>query len=351
MFVTRFGGARTRGHDKFSSMPPGMEFVMGFPVISPIIVKELSEKPGAPAPDEFCDVVVSSYAIEYAPMLNNESVVRKLMEKKDILEYNMVNLDDENSAPFIEQSKAIAEAHPITQYYWQMRMLIMTTLQNREVNLEKRFLLLNYAMKIIQNLIDGGQQSLIPQFVGQFTAPENDLDKVLEYFKDIRPSPGYSLADGISLLKSLTVPGPAYKEVLGKVYKSLGVSGPETLKLMDLKKYLEMRKRYSDLAAGEKSHYIENAAISYVWTFSLPFATPDYNFWEHFVFFCTLYNALKVLITCTCPDGDDEKFVKAITAFDSAVRATGDKLISMVINSTRNSGQNNNGDMAILAVS
>lgn len=328
-----------------------MELIMGFPVISPAIVKELSEQLKPLAPDEFCDVVVSPYAVEYAPMLNNEDVVRKLMEQKDTLEYSMITLSDEHSETFIEQSKAITDAYPITKYYWQMRTLFMTVLQNREVNLENRFLLLNYAVKTIQNMIDKGQDNLVPQFIMQFTDPENDTGKVLEYFKDIRPNPGYSLADGISLLKSLTKPNAAYKESLNTVYKTLGVSGPETLKMMDIKKYLGNRKQYSDFAEGEKSSYIENIAISYVWTFSLPFANPNYNFWEHFVFFCTLYNAFKVMITCCAPDGDDDKFVKTVTAFDSAVRATGGNLINMVINSTKNTGQNNNGDMAILVMS
>lgn len=324
---------------------------MGFPVISPVIVKELTEQLKPIKAEDFCDIIVSPYALECAPMLNNENVVRKLMEKKDTLEYDMITLDDEQSEMFVEQSKAIAEAHPITVYYWQMRTLFMTVLQNKEVNVENRFLLLNYAVKTIQNMLDKGQPDLVPQFIAQFGAPENDTAKVLEYFKDIRANPGYSLADGISLLKSLTKPNAAYKEALNTVYKTLGVSGPETLKLMDIKKYLGNRKLYSELASGEKSHYIENIAISYVWTFSLPFANPNYNFWDHFVFFCTLYNALKVLLTCCAPDGDDEKFVKAVTAFDSAVRATGGKLITTVINSAKSSGQNNNGDMAILVMS
>lgn len=324
---------------------------MGFPVISPAIVKELAEQLKPLSPDEFCDAVVSPYAVEYAPILSNAEVVRKLMETKEPLAYNMITLEDEQSQQLVAQSNAISEAHPITQYYWQMRMLFMGVLQNRDINFEKRFLLLNYSVKTIQGMIDKGQPNLIPQFIEEFLNPNNDYESVLKYFKDVRPVPAFSLTDGISLLKSLVKSNPEYKEVLNTVYKNLGVSGPETLRMVDIKKYIGMRKQFSDFAAGEKSHYIENVAISYVWNFTIPFADPDFNFWDHFVFYCALYNAVKVMITCYTPEIDDEKFVKAITAFDSAVRATGEKLLKTVINTAKNSGQNNNGDLAILTLS
>lgn len=324
---------------------------MGFPVISPVIVKELAEQLKPLAPDEFCDVVVSPYAVEYAPMLSNAEVVRKLMDTKEPLAYSMVTLDDEQSQQFVAQSKAITDAYPIAQYYWQIRTLFMGVLQNRNVNLEKRFLLLNYAVKTVQGMIDKGQPNLIPQFIEDFINPNNTYEPVLKYFKDVRPVPAYSLADGISLLKSLAKPNAEYKDVLNTVYKNLGVSGPETLKMVEIKNYIGRRKLFSDLAAGDKSHYIENVAISYVWNFTLPFSDPDFNFWDHFVFFGALYNAVKVMITCYTPEADDEKFVKAITAFDSAVRATGSKIMRTVINTAKNAGQNNNGDLAILTLS
>lgn len=324
---------------------------MGFPVISPVIVKELSEQLKPLTPDEFCDVAISPYAVEYAPVLSNADVVKKLMDTKEPLAYSMVTLDDEHSQQFVAQSKAITDAHPVAQYYWQMRTLFMGVLQNRDINFEKRFLLLNYAVKNVQSMIDKGQPNLIPQFIEKFLNPENNYESVLKYFKDVRPVPAYSLADGISLLKSLNKPNAEYKDVLNTVYRNLGVSGPETLKMVDINNYIGRRKQFSDFAAGDKSHYIENVAISYVWNFTLPFADSEFNFWDHFVFYCALYNAVKVMITCYTPEIDDEKFVKAITAFDAAVRATGVKLLKTVINTAKNAGQNNNGDLAILTLS
>ena len=343
--------AGRRDLTNYRMLPPGMEFIMSFPVISPAIMKELTERLKPQEPSDFCDIIISSAAVEYAPKLNISEVVRVLIEEKDILAYTMSNLPDEQSEEFTAQSERILAQFPITQYYWQIRMLFMCLLQNRNINFEKRILLLNYAIKTIQGMIDQGQPNLIPKFIEEFTSPEMNYENILKYFKDVRPVPPYSLVDGLSLLKSLNKPNAAYKDVLNSIYKSLGVSGPETLKMADMKKYLTMRRDFSNFAAGEKSHYIENVMISYVWTFSMPLSNPEFNFWEHFVFFCSLYNAIKVMLTCYAPDGDDEAFIKAICAFDEAVRSSGGKLMRNVIYAARNSGQNNNGDMAILTLS
>ena len=328
-----------------------MEFTMGFPIITPSFLKELTEKMKPVTADEFCDVNVTATAVEYVPRLCYAETVKKLMEEKNILEYNMISLPDEESEQFINQSRQIIRTYPQAAYYWQLRSLFMNVLQNRNINFEKRLLLLNYGVKTVQGMLDNGRAELIPKFVDDYTSENMDYEKILEYFKDVRPNPGYSLADGISLLKSLSKPNAAYKEVLNTIYKNLGVSGPETLKMTDMKKYIGMRKTFSETASGEKAHYIENVMINYVWSYSIPFSNPDFNFWEHFVFFCSLYNAVKVMLACFAPDFSDEEFAKAISAFDTALRASDENLMRKVIFAVKNAGQSNNGDLAILTLS
>lgn len=322
---------------------------MGFPIVSPVIIKSLKEKLSL-TPEDFCDVAVTAAAVEYTPKLENIEVAKAIISEKETLAFQMISLPDDKSAPLVEESRRILAACPSAMYYWQMRTLFMSVLQNRSINLEKRFLLLNYAVKTAQGMIDNGQPERIPKFVDDFTNLA-DYTPVFEYFKQVRPNPAYSLSDGISLIKSLKKPNAAYKEVLGTIYKNLGVSGPETLKMLDIPKYVKMRKAYSEAMAGEKSAAIENVIINYVWQYSLPLALPQFNYWDHFVFFCSLYNAVKILYTCYMPGKNDEDFAKAISAFDAALRASDDKLVQKVIFAVKNSGQSNNGDLATLTLS
>ena len=323
---------------------------MGFPIITPASLKELKEKLSPLTPEDFCDVAVSVAAVEYAPKLENIEVAKAILTEKESLSYSMINLPDEQSEQFVQQSQGIIKAYPSAAYYWQMRTLFISVLQNRSVSLENRMLLLNYAVKATQGMIDNGQPDRIPQFIDEFTSL-SDYAPVMGYFKSIRPNPGYSLADGISLIKSLKKPNAAYKEVINTIYKNLGVSGPETLNMIDMKKYIEMRKVFSQDMAGDRAALIENVLVSYVWTYSLPLNSSSFNFWDHFVFFCSLYNAIKILYTCYMPGKEEDDFVKAISAFDSALRASDSNLMKTVIQAVRNSGQSNNGDMATLTLS
>ena len=115
-------------------------------------------------------------------------------------------------------------------------------LQNKEIPLESRMLLLNYAVKTVQGMIDQGQPNLIPRFIERFVM-DRDYEKTLKFFEGLSFVPAFSLADGISLLKAVKKTTPAFKEVMAEVYKNLGVSGPETLNLVDMNKYVKMREK------------------------------------------------------------------------------------------------------------
>ncbi len=325
---------------------------MAFPIVTPGFFKEIVDlsKPASEYED-FTEVVVSPAAVEYVMHLSNPEVVRKLIALEDSIEYRMIPLSEEESQKYIAQAQAAVKANPNAMHYWQLRILMMNVLQNRNVTFEKRMLLLNYAMKSVQGIIDNNQHVEVPRFVSAFTQ-EQEYEKVLEYFKGIAPHLGYSVSDGISFLKSLVKVTPAYKEVMNTVYKNIGVSGPETLAEMKMDKYIEMRKEFSTDFMEKHSAWMENIMINYVWCFSLPYACSDtLNIWENYVFFCVLYNALKVLISCYMPGKSEDDFVKAISAFDDALRKTGNDIVWKTVVAVKNAGQSNNGDMAILAIS
>ena len=323
---------------------------MGFPIVTPAYFKELVDVSKPVEEYNFVEVIASPAAVEYVTLLMNPDVVRKLMSLDAPLEYKMAQMPDKESETFIEQSREAVKANPDAAYYWQLRSLMMGVLQNRNVTFEKRMLLLNYAVKTIQGMIDAHQPNLIPGFIAKFNE-NTEHDKILEFFKTVSPSFDYALADGISLLKSLVKDTREYKDVLERVYKNLGVSGPETLGLVDMKKYIEMRKEFSLDFMEKHSDWIENIMINYVWSYSIPYAfAGKLSLWDNYVFFCALYNAVKILITCYKP-ADDEDFVKAISAFDGALQRTGRDIVWKMVAVIKNSGQANNGDMAVLTIS
>lgn len=324
---------------------------MPFPVVTPSFFKELVDvtKP-AEEYNSFTDVIVSPAAVEYILHLSNPEVVRKLMELPDPIAFKMAYVGEEEEEMFVKQSQAVIDDYPAAAYYWQIRSLMMGVLQDRGVTFEKRMLILNFAIKSIQGMIDKHQPNLIPQFANDIIKM-GEYEKILEYFKNIKPNFAYSLADGVSLLKSLTKSTPAYKEIMARIYKNLGVTGPETLSLVNMKDYITLRRDYTVDFMANHSAWMENIMVNYVWSYSVPYAASSrLSIWENYVFFSSVYNAVKILITCFKP-ADEDEFVKVISAFDDALRKTGNDIVWKIVAAIKNAGQANNGDMAVLVIS
>lgn len=324
---------------------------MAFPVVTPSYFKEFVDL-SAPVEEygKFTSIIVSPAAIEYVLHLSNPDVARKLISTEGNLEFNMGHVAEDKEAQFVEQSRKAVEAVPSAAYYWQVRTLMMNVLQNKGVTFEKRVLLLNYALKTIQGMIDNHQPNEIPRFIAKFIE-NTEIERILQYFNGIAPNFAYSLTDGISFLKAIPKVTPAYKEVIARIYKNLGVSGPETLKQVDMKHYIELRRNFTVKFMEEHSNWVEKVMINYVWAYSIPYSwTGRLNIWENYVFFCTLYNAIKLLITCYVPEDEDD-FIKMISSFDDALRRAGMDFVWKTVTATKNAGQSNNGDMAILTVS
>ena len=85
----------------------------------------------------------------------------------------------------------------------------------------------------------------------------------------------------------------------------------------------------------------------------MPYADFNITLWDNFVFYNTLFNTIKVLLTCYTYDKQDkdEAFVKAIIAFDTSLRATDGNIVRRIVDANVKEGLATNGDMAILAMS
>ena len=122
--------------------------------------------------------------------------------------------------------------------------------------------------------------------------------------------------------------------------------------MVKMDKYIEMRRDFTLDFMEKHSSWIENIMINYVWTYGLPYACADkLNIWDNYVFFCALYNAIKVMVSCYMPGKTEDDFVKAISSLDDALRKTGKDIVWKMVVAIKNAGQDNNGDMAVLTIS
>ena len=356
---------------------------MPYPVITPQFFAELTNPEDKQNENVQYQIVTSPAAVEYVFPLNQERVVRRLMAQKDSQAYRMVSLKPELEEEYSKKGKAIVDKFPLLKHYWQIKTLTMNLLQDRRYTMDDRMLFLNYAYKNIQfrienidpeNKLNDEEKQIhtdraIEIFIQQLLHSEKH-DDILEYFKEIKPNHNYSLVDGLALMKKFG-DSEEVKKLRTIAYKHAGVPKDQDSFEYDAELHEKIRKQFSDEFAWtpvdpkteevpqadsdkiDRSYYLEQIMVNYVWTYCFPYADLSYDLWDNFVFLNTLYNSVKVALSCYLYKSKtiDEDFVFAVTAFDTGLRSVKGTVSRLIIEDTKRRGFNNNGDMAILSIS
>ena len=263
----------------------------------------------------------------------------------------MTSLKPEHEAEYEKKGQEMIKQNPVLQNYWILKTLTMNILQNRNYVFEKRMLLLNFAYKTVQGMMDKSKGHLIPAFVGEFLkTPEHD--EVIKYFESVKPNFAYSLCDGLSFLRTMPS-NEALDKVRFTVFKNVGCDQSMRDFKFDESKYVPMKKAYYEDFLKGREHYIEHIMVNYVWTYCMPYADFSIPLWDNFVFFNTLFNTIKVMLTCYTFDREDkdEAFLTAIKAFDTSLREIKGNVVKRIVDANVKEGLATNGDMAILAMS
>lgn len=327
---------------------------MPYPIITPSYFQELAEDNSLEEKIQY-NVLTSPSAIEYAFPIFQKPLIRKLMSITDVLSFKMTNLKPEHEEEFAKQGAELVEKYPHLKHYWNFKVLTMQILQNRNFVFEKRMLMLNYAYKTLQGMLDKTegeeQDKYIAAFLRDMTVPKHH-DDIMKYFESITPNFAYSLCDGLSLLRALP-PSEELDNLLDRVFAA--VNSDRTMKdfKFDASIYRPMKKAYYEDFLKGREHYIEQVMVNYVWTYCMPYADCTSSLWDNFVFFNTLFNTIKVLITIATyiADDKDEAFVEAISEFDLALRRTKGSIVKLIADANVKEGLATNGDMAILSMS
>ena len=328
---------------------------MPYPIITPSYFQELAEDKTLEEKVQY-NILTSPSAVEYVFPIYQKPLIRKLMSIDGILSFKMTNLKPEHEEEFAKQGAAIVEKYPNLKHYWDFKVLTMQILQNRNFVFEKRMLLLNYAYKTLQGMLEKTtgeeQDKYIATFLRDMNVPKNQ-DSVMKYFESITPNFAYSLCDGLSLLRALPA-SEEYNKLLDTVFANVKCDRAMKEFKYDDKIYMPMKKAYhEDFLKNGREHYIEQVMVNYVWTYCMPYADCTASLWANFVFFNTIYNTVKVLITCTTYNAEDkdEAFVNAISEFDKALRRTKGSLVKTIAAANEKEGVATNGDMAIISIS
>ncbi len=348
---------------------------MSFPVISPQFFTELTDKENPQNVDNITyNVLTTPASIEYVFPLCQERVLEKLMETKGVMQYRMANLPDDVSKEYEEKGAKLIKDDPILRYYWNLKYLTMNVLQNRNYTMDDRMLILNYCYKTVQTMIDkiaSGQEKdvhIVEKFVSSvMQSPRHD--GILKMFEGVKEklNPVYPFYDGLSIITVIPVPegqDEAHKKFVTTCLKKAGQPADAKGFMYDeelhpaMKQYFKDNYEYVPGKAAEegqadRTHYLEQVMVNYVWTYCMPFADFKLDLWKNYTFFNILYNTVKTAMTCylyksRTPDTD---FIFAMMNLDAGLRTVKGSVVRKILSANEKQGTCNNGDMAILTLS
>lgn len=333
---------------------------MDYSVVSPVFFNKLTDKNNPQSKGLTYTVTVTPAAVEYSFPLMQEAVVRTLIEDSSLILFQAKKLDEKSAEKYIKQGQELVKKFPLLKHYSTGRSILMNCIQDRNYSIEKRFLLMNFAIKTMQNFIDQGKEEEVPKFANSFFA-HTDRNDVIEYFKSINANFAFSCIDAVSMINSLP-DTPKFKPVKEKFLERLGYAkdGSDVMNRpfeTFQKDYIEMKRWFyeSYIKQGKedsKEYYIENVMIGFIWSMNMPFSDFSKSMWDNFAFFNILFNTLKVLLTVyVTEENGDDGFVEAVCALDESLRAVNNGLVRVTIDSLNKRGFNTNGDMAVLAMS
>lgn len=323
---------------------------MNYPVITPeyymALVENREENKGLSY-----SVLVSPAAVEYVFPMKHRRVVQTIMDISTPLSFKMAQVKPEDIAVYEEQGKKLIKENPILAHYWNIKSITMLILQNRKYSITERMLILNYAYDLCQRMIDtdGGKQ------IAEFTkdvAGIADLSDVVEKFEKVPANLAYSLMDGLSFLRGLPQTDE-WDAVIKKAFDNLGVAFDADTFKFDSELYTKMKKEYEEFYIQNNAHYMEQVLVNLVWSYCMPCVDVKMSFWDNYIFFNVLANAVKVLITCYTYGNDDKKqaFEDAIVAMFGAMDKVQGGIARKVAGINKEKKTNHNGDMAMLAKS
>ncbi|MCR5167584.1 MAG: hypothetical protein K6C13_10285 [Oscillospiraceae bacterium] len=333
---------------------------MSFPIVSPSFYRDLTDPTKKENDGIKYNVTISPVAIEYSFPLYQEKVVRKLMEIKEPISFVAQDTIPEKVKRYTEERDELILKYNYLSNYGLGKAFMMNAIQDRNYSIEKRMLLMNFMSKSVQNAIDRKRDREIPGFVKGFVE-KTDRSEIMEFFSRLSPNFRYSVMDAFSVLRGMPST-PAFDEVRKTVFAKLGfdekLSQPEGDTFSaHVDEYIELKRAFSEdfLRQGKedsREYYLENVMVNYIWTLSMPYADYSHDMWDNFMFFNIIFNTIKVMLTCyITPENSDEDFVRAITAFDESMESIRGSMVDITVRSVEKRGLDNNGDMAVLALS
>lgn len=240
-----------------------------------------------------------------------------------------VEIDENIKRPFtlnyyLEDTMSLDEKKDPLYHFWNLRIFMITLLQDRRYSLDERFLLLGLVLKSVSRLQKETLLQNIPMTLEDYQYQFEDVIHIKNLLNtsdnSIRVPFSRSFVEQISNADILmNFPNERYAQCVGEIISGLKILDKD----MDLtyKIYKESYENYYEPYMMEKEYILENYFVNEVFKELYPFAKMK-SIDESFIMLLTLYNILKfhiIGISSQYKMLDDGIVIKVIQSFSRVV--------------------------------
>ncbi|CDH89758.1 probable lysine-N-methylase [Clostridium botulinum B str. Eklund 17B (NRP)] len=245
-------------------------------------------------------------------------VVKLVLFNKELLAFEEVEADKDlnNSLGVVMDTKSIS----ICNYFWDIRVGVITILQNRKLSIEQRLILVGLMINKIEESKKSSNLESIPDYI-EYYVNKIDIDELRELI-DSLPN---NLEVQMKLLEQIIA--FSYNSTLRENYVEHIEKFKKGLKIQDeiqidkcIKAYKESVKEYYEPYIKERKYIFENYLVNDVFQRIFPYR--DDNFFNEYMLLVINYSIIRLVLTgiASCDKQlTDAMVVDLIYSFSRAV--------------------------------
>lgn len=299
-------------------------------------------------------------SVERNLTLGCEGVVKLLLEEKKgfCLEADQIS-PNRRARVSVAITKQDAEKRPVYQYIWDIKTLCAAVLQDRDYSMDDRMLLLGILLGRIHRLEQENQVEQIPAFVDELLHSEEDYFNLKDW-DAIETNPNVPIANALIFFNDLKaingnphlagmVEGLLNRfQIVTEQEEPGGVDKNTIYFTMNLEKNQEIKEKWKKWLA-QYDYFVENIMVAWFFQGQLPFSKEDCSIWEHYIYFCSLYNLLKIILmgTVSDPDWKMDQVIHNVTVCARTVTHSS-QVPKVLMKRAVNSGSDTLAHMAVL---
>lgn len=246
-----------------------------------------------------------------------EKVISLLIEEKDGILYEnvkeIISSKEYTANHFI--GKTHFEKRPIFNYYYDIKTLGLSILENRVYTIDERMMLLGMAFHKVDMLEKEKKLSKIPSFVNEFL--ESIEDRNLISFGNSTKNNNIKIFDAIfisrAIAKGFGNEKNAFVTIMNKVRNNLGIEEKEVksekileneikatftnqkIVEFDTVKFALAEERYQKYFKG-REYILENIMVNSFMFNGQPFYNQRKSVWENYMYYISCYNITRFII-------------------------------------------------------